>query len=211
MNIHIPDSKAHLANMGPTYIYRSCRPQVGPMLAPCTLLSGLLCSLLQQQLSQDQVVCMLWNNSHTLLWCSNQLICHENIPIEEIQHCRLVSVSKQRVMISSSADLMATWYSNRKMRAGFHVYGHSCYLSIYDGMADNIYFFWHCSYYTPRQLYPSTTIPLDNFVVEGILVSLRPSVRPSRIPCSLCSTYSSGWIHFILIHLIKRLQKVCRV
>ena len=50
----------------------------------------------------------------------------------------------------------------------------------------------------------------------GILVSLRPSVRPSvpcpsRIPCPLCSFYSSGWIHFIFIHLIKQLQRVCRV
>ena len=42
--------------------------------------------------------------------------------------------------------------------------------------------------------------------------SIRPSVpRPSRIPCPLCSFYSSGWIHFIFIHLIKQLQKVCRV
>ena len=46
----------------------------------------------------------------------------------------------------------------------------------------------------------------------GILVSLRPSVpRPSRIPCPLCSFYSSGWIHFIFMHLIKQLQKVCHV
>ena len=41
--------------------------------------------------------------------------------------------------------------------------------------------------------------------------SVRPSVHPSRIPCPLCSTYSSGLIHFIFIHLIKQLQKVCRV
>ena len=45
----------------------------------------------------------------------------------------------------------------------------------------------------------------------GILVSLRPSVSPSvplsRIPCPLSSAYSSGWIHFIFIHLIKQLQK----
>ena len=33
--------------------------------------------------------------------------------------------------------------------------------------------------------------------------------RLSRILCPLCSTYSSGWIHFIFIHLIKQLQKVC--
>ena len=32
-----PDSKDHGANMGPTWV---CRPQMGPMLAPWTLLSG---------------------------------------------------------------------------------------------------------------------------------------------------------------------------
>ena len=60
--------------------------------------------------------------------------------------------------------------------------------------------------------------------LRSILVSLRPSARPSvrpsvslsvrppsRTPCPLCSGYSSGWIHFIFIHLIKQLQKVCRV
>ena len=50
---------------------------------------------------------------------------------------------------------------------------------------------------------------------RGILVSVRPSVhqsvRPSRIPCPLCSAYSSGWILFIFIHLIEHLQKVCLV
>ena len=42
----------------------------------------------------------------------------------------------------------------------------------------------------------------------GILVSFHLSVClsicTSHIPCLLCSTYSSGWIHFIFIHLIKR-------
>ena len=28
------------------------------------------------------------------------------------------------------------------------------------------------------------------------------SVRPSRVLCPLCIAYSSGWIHFIFIHLI---------
>ena len=47
---------------------------------------------------------------------------------------------------------------------------------------------------------------------HSVRLSVRPSVpRPSRIPCPLCSFYSSGWIHFIFIHLIKQLQKVCRV
>ena len=58
--------------------------------------------------------------------------------------------------------------------------------------------------------------PPHNEVVGGcILVSLRLSVRlsvrPSRIPFPLCSAYSFGWIHFIFIHLIKPLQKVCHV
>ena len=60
--------------------------------------------------------------------------------------------------------------------------------------------------------------PHTTKLLGGILVSLRPSVcpsirpsvlRPSRIPCLLCSAYSSGWIHFIFVHLIKQLQKVC--
>ena len=33
-----PDNKVHRANMGPP---GSCRPQMGPMLTPCTLLSGI--------------------------------------------------------------------------------------------------------------------------------------------------------------------------
>ena len=41
--------------------------------------------------------------------------------------------------------------------------------------------------------------------------SVRPSVCRSRITCPLCSAYSSGWIHFIFIHLIKQLHKMCRV
>ena len=40
---------------------------------------------------------------------------------------------------------------------------------------------------------------------------VRPSVRPYSIPCPLCTAYSSGWIHFIFWHLIKQLQKVCRM
>ena len=49
-------------------------------------------------------------------------------------------------------------------------------------------------------------------VRPSVCPSVRPSVpRPSRIPCPLCSFYSSGWILFIFRHLIKQLQKVCRV
>ena len=65
---------------------------------------------------------------------------------------------------------------------------------------------------------PPPPPPPHNEVVGGVywFHSVRPSVRPSvtcpsRIPCPLCSFFSSGWIHFIFIHLIKQLQKVCRV
>ena len=52
-------------------------------------------------------------------------------------------------------------------------------------------------------------IPCTMKLLGGTLVSLRPSVCPSvclsvcpsRIPYPLCSTYSSGWIHFIFIIL----------
>ena len=58
-------------------------------------------------------------------------------------------------------------------------------------------------------------IIIHNEVVGGYIgftPSVRPSVpRPSRITCPLCSIYSSDWIHFIFTHLIKQLQKVCRV
>ena len=55
--------------------------------------------------------------------------------------------------------------------------------------------------------------PAHNKVVGGY-IGFTPSVnasvpRPSRITCPLCTAYSSGWIHFIFIHLTKQLQKVC--
>ena len=54
-----------------------------------------------------------------------------------------------------------------------------------------------------RLLYPRTTKLLG-----GILVSLRPSVRPSRIPCPLCNTYSSGWI-FSYSHILSSNFRRC--
>ena len=36
--------------------------------------------------------------------------------------------------------------------------------------------------------------PIQRSCWGGTLVSLRPSVRPSRIPCPLCIIYTSGWI-----------------
>ena len=62
------------------------------------------------------------------------------------------------------------------------------------------------------------TLGNHNEVVGGYIgftpsvrLSVRPSVCPSRIPCPLCSAYSSSWIHFIFTHLIEQLQKVCRM
>ena len=36
-------------------------------------------------------------------------------------------------------------------------------------------------------------------------IKFSKDVRPSRILCQLCSAYTSGWIHFIFLHLIKQL------
>ena len=57
-------------------------------------------------------------------------------------------------------------------------------------------------YYTPR-----TTKLLGVYW----FYSAHPSARPSRILCPFCSAYRSLWIHFIFIHLITQLQKVCCV
>ena len=74
------------------------------------------------------------------------------------------------------------------------------WLKLYDGIV---------IYCTPRK----------TKLLGSILVSLHPSVcpsvhlsiHPSCIPCPLCSAFSSGWIHFIFIHLIERRQMVCHV
>ena len=55
-------------------------------------------------------------------------------------------------------------------------------------------------YYTPR----------TTKLLGGILVSLRPSVRPSRVPCPLCNIYSSGWILSILATNDHYHERVCR-
>ena len=66
------------------------------------------------------------------------------------------------------------------------------------------------SCHKPSLLY----LPLNE--VEGgyshrILVSPCPSVRLWTESCPLCIFYNTHRIHFIFTHLIKQLQKVCRV
>ena len=60
----LPDSKVHGANMGPS---GSCRPQMGPMLAPWILLSGL----------------SLWKNSSavsmSMSWCLYDFKKHQQV------------------------------------------------------------------------------------------------------------------------------------
>ena len=57
--------------------------------------------------------------------------------------------------------------------------------------------------------------PYTTKLLGGILVSLRPSVclsvRPSRIPCPLCSIYSSGWILSIFGTNGQWHERVCRI
>ena len=64
---------------------------------------------------------------------------------------------------------------------------------------------------TPIHYTPCTMNLWGGYIgfTPSIHLSVRPSVHPSRIPCPLCSTYSSCWIHFIFMYLIKQLQKVC--
>ena len=40
---------------------------------------------------------------------------------------------------------------------------------------------------------------------------VRPSVRPWTKSCPLCIFHNTSQIHFVFAHLIKQLQKVCRV
>ena len=56
--------------------------------------------------------------------------------------------------------------------------------------------------------------PRTTKLLGGILVSLRPSVRPSvrlsLLPCPLCNIYSSGWILSILTTNDHYRERVCR-
>ena len=68
---------------------------------------------------------------------------------------------------------------------------------------------WSCwGLYWFHFVCPSRLASCCGFVHTKRCPSIRPFVRPSRILCPLCSTYSSGWIHFIYIHLTEQLQKV---
>ena len=66
---------------------------------------------------------------------------------------------------------------------------------------------------------PTPTPTLQRSWKWGILISPCPSVRPSFCPpvslwtesCPLCIFNNTNRIHFIFVHLIKQLQKACRV
>ena len=51
---------------------------------------------------------------------------------------------------------------------------------------------------------------LTTRLLGDILVSLRPSVHLSRLPCLLCNIYSSGWILSILATNDHYYERVCR-
>ena len=52
--------------------------------------------------------------------------------------------------------------------------------------------------------------PCTTKLLGGILVSLRPSVRLSRLPCPLCNIYNCGWILSILATNDHYHERVCR-
>ena len=83
-------------------------------------------------------------------------------------------------------------------------------------MARHVEFeFWIFFQFCGLFLYPPHNKVVGGYIgfTPSVRLSVRPASvsRPSRIPCPLCSFYSSGWIHFIFMHLIKQLQKVCRM
>ena len=63
--------------------------------------------------------------------------------------------------------------------------------------------YWPCeSKHIHIASYCTTKFFFFFFLVVGywfhsVRPSVCPSVRPSRIPCPLCSAFSSGWIHFM--------------
>ena len=61
----------------------------------------------------------------------------------------------------------------------------------------------------PRQ---NVIIPPEQRSCWGVywFHSVRPSVRPSRLPCPLCNIYSSGWILSILATNDHYHERVCR-
>ena len=65
----------------------------------------------------------------------------------------------------------------------------------------------YSEYHFNCSLYP----PLQRSWKGGILVSPCPSVRLWTESCPLCIFNNTHRIHFIFAHLIKQLQKVCRV
>ena len=63
-------------------------------------------------------------------------------------------------------------------------------------------------FFSVQLLYPPNNP--NNEVVGGILVSVRPSVRLSRLPCPLCNIYSSWWILSILATNDHYYKRMCR-
>ena len=55
------------------------------------------------------------------------------------------------------------------------------------------YFIKGCSWWSLCHYTPSHNEVVGGYI--GFTPSVCPSVHPSRIPCALCSAYSSGWIH----------------
>ena len=81
-----------------------------------------------------------------------------------------------------------------------------------------IYSVLHCLYSVGNKIITTTTIPprFDG-VKRGIYwfhvihPSVRLSVRLWTKPCPLCNFHNTSRIHFIFVHVIRQLQKVCRV
>ena len=180
--------------MGPTWCPSGAdRTQVGPMLAPWTLLSGFIC------LENSKFIFLF----HTISLGQNDAG-SSNPYSWKRRSCFSYIVS------SLAADVLAKqepghrqpwyWWSSYGVLRNQHF---KCTASGWNRVIS-----FELCYYTPR----------TTKLLGGILVSLRPSVRPSvrlsvrlsRLPCPLCNIYSSGWILSILATNDHYHERVCR-
>ena len=104
----------------------------------------------------------------------------------------------------SSWILWCSWISHlQKSYKGFNIlqrllpttFDTTIYLNIYELCSTTFSCWWKEE---NSLFYHVGYLIIQRSFFGGILVSLRPSVRPSRVR----SLYSSGWIHFIFMHLI---------
>ena len=123
LNLMVPDSKVHVAHMGPTWVLS---PQVGPMLAPWTLLSGVISeeiynkSVLRCELNtdRDSLTSILSENLRRFKWNMITLCPGNSRPLDifcwNLDICSSVvtlQVSLTKLLLSVICwEILGHWY-----------------------------------------------------------------------------------------------------